>query len=129
VQSASFATSDKVTWEIREECMVASLRWVIRGLIQSEHLTQFGPRKTLSGLGVIVPSHIYYIDESEVPFDILDVKELTHQKWATDAQDQSSEDEVQLSEYKKARAECVARNAQKLQARCIARSAAGSRTC
>ena len=79
VQSASFAPSDKVSWEIREECMVAALRWVIRGLIQSEHLTQFGPRETLSDLGVIVPNHIYYIDESEVPFDILDVKELTRQ--------------------------------------------------
>jgi hypothetical protein len=115
VQSA-FAPNDKVSWEIRDQYVVAALRWVIRGLIHSGHLTQLGPRESLTDLGVIIPNHIYFVDESQVPFDILDVKELTRRKRANDAQDQSSEDEVELSEYEKARAERVARNAQRLQA-------------
>jgi hypothetical protein len=104
-----------MSWEIREPFVVAALRWVIRGLIRSEHLGELEP--VVSGdAGIVIANNVYYAEENEVPFEVLDVKELTRRKRATDAAEESSEDDFEMSEYEKARAERVARNEERLKA-------------
>jgi hypothetical protein len=60
---------------------------------------------------------VYYIDETLQPFETLNLKEISRRKRANDVLDQASSanDEVELSAYEKARAERVARNAERLQ--------------
>jgi Bromodomain len=113
-------------WEIRESMVLPALRWIIRGLLHSEHLVQIADgsgnplRESLlsqSENAVVLPNHVYFIDDTETPYDVLDVKEMTRRKkQRTTATTEDSEDEVELSEYEKARAERVARNTQRLQA-------------
>jgi hypothetical protein len=110
-----YASTEKSVWEIREQFVVPALKWVIRGLIHSEHLTEVEPLDSANG-GVIIPNHLYYIDENQTPFDTLNTKELTRRKRADAGGEESSEEEVELSEYEKARAERVARNKERLQA-------------
>jgi hypothetical protein len=107
---------DKSSWEIREGSILPALRWILRGLIHTSHLAPVGNRESPSDLGVLVPNHVYFVDETQEPFDVVDVRELTRRKRANDMPGQnSSEDEVEMSEYEKARAERVARNTERLQ--------------
>jgi Bromodomain len=113
-------------WEIRESMVLPALRWIIRGLLYSEHLVQIADgsgnplRESLlsqSENTVVLANHVYFIDDTETPFDVLDIKEMTRRKKQRNAATtEDSEDEVELSEYEKARAERVARNTQRLQA-------------
>ena len=65
--------------------------------------------------GVIIPNHVYCYDSTLKPFEQLDVKELQREKRANQGAGASeSEDEVELSEYEKLRAERVARNNERL---------------
>ena len=102
-------------WEIREPFAVVALRWVVRGLVRSEHLTET-EALTADSLqsGAVMINNVYTISEGE-PFEELDVKELTRRKRA-DQEAPPSEDEVELSEYEKQRLERVARNAERLKA-------------
>ena len=103
---------DEATWEIRFEYIVPAVRWVIRGLIQSGHLTELEPLTIDAPFtsGVIMTSDLYYHDPSNHPFDLLEIR---RKKKGEDA-DASSEDEIELSEYEKLRAERVSRNAERL---------------
>jgi len=67
--------------------------------------------------GMIVTNDIYYWDPESTPFQILDTRVLQRKKRAGGKfDDESSEDEVEVSEYEKLRAERVARNAERLKA-------------
>lgn len=150
-------------WEIRSSFVLPALRWIIRGLIHSNHLSEIeslqplmapsavgvaGGQTTatsisasaenqLSSTGIIVPNHVYFYDTKSPttsekschydlmdfhhqhfhPYEALDVKELQRRKRSNNDDDSSSsEDGVELSEYEKARAERVARNAERLKA-------------
>ena len=113
----SMAKHGKFSWEIRAPFQIPALRWVIRGLIKSGHLGEVEPleQENLSS-GVIMTNHVYYTDNSLQPFEILDSKELARRRRANNEQAASSEDEIELSEYEKLRAERVARNAERLKA-------------
>ncbi len=66
-----------------------------------------------------MPSHQYYFHtDMYPPYDALDEKEILRKRRqnAAAAEESSSEEEVELSEYEKARAERVARNAERLRA-------------
>jgi hypothetical protein len=103
-------------WEIRSAFAVPALRWVIRGLINSGHLTAIEPMTSDTTSGIIITNDIYYYDPSLQPFEILDVRELQRKKRADNAEEEESEDEIEMSEYEKLRAERVARNAERLKA-------------
>jgi hypothetical protein len=99
-----------VTWEIRTPYVIPAIRWVLRGLIHSGHLTELD-------VGVILTNDIYWTDVLQQPFDELDVKEMQRRKRANNAGDEEeSEEEFEMSEYEKMRAERVARNAERLKA-------------
>ena len=101
---------EDVTWEIRTPYVLPAIRWVLRGLVDSGHLTEVGA-------GVLLTNNIYYADDSLQPFDVLDVKEMQRRKRANAASgEEESEEEVEMSEYEKLRAERVARNAERLKA-------------
>mmetsp|Transcript_19669 Transcript_19669/g.41412 ORF Transcript_19669/g.41412 Transcript_19669/m.41412 type:complete len:394 (+) Transcript_19669:417-1598(+) len=112
-------------WEIRPPFVVPALRWVIRGLVHSGHLTATEPMfsggagasNNDTSAGSILTNDVYYWDPESTPFEILDTRELQRKKRAgkSDGED-SSEDEVEMSEYEKLRAERVARNAERLKA-------------
>jgi len=101
-------------WEIRSAFAVPALRWVIRGLINSGHLTAIEPMTSDTTSGIIITNDIYYYDPSLQPFEILDVRELQRKKRVDNAEEEESEDEIEMSEYEKLRAERVARNAERL---------------
>ena len=105
-----------VSWEIRSSFVVPAIRWVIRGLIESGHLSATEP--VGSAGGVVVANHVYYHSKELNPFEILDQKELLRRKRSNiDVEgDGSDDDDVELSSYEKARAERVARNAERLKA-------------
>ena len=117
-----------VQWEIREPYIVPALRWVIRGLLNTEHLVQISDsgsvgnplrESTLSQNenALLFPNHVYYIDAQATPFDVLDVKELTRRKKQQNTKsnnDDDSDDDIEMSEYEKARAERMARNKDRL---------------
>lgn len=96
-------------WEIRSDFLIPALRWVIRGLVQSEHLSQ------LDDGDLILPNHVYYIDPQADPFEVLDTRESSRRKRAANELIEV-EDEVELSEYEKLRLERVARNKERLAA-------------
>jgi hypothetical protein len=104
-------------WEIRSPYAVASLRWVIRGLIHSGHLSQVEDL-TADNLnsGVLLANHVYYWDSRLEPYEVLDQKELQRRKRANQGGGggDESEDEIELSEYEKMRQARVARNAERL---------------
>lgn len=112
VVPVSFESCD-CFWEIRSEYVIPALRWVIRGLINSGHLTSLEELSLDAPLssGVIMTSDIYYHDSTLSPFDVLEIRRK--KKDGNDA-NESSEDEIELSEYEKQRAERVARNAERL---------------
>eukprot|EP00529_Nitzschia_sp_RCC80_P002753 CAMPEP_0113454018 /NCGR_PEP_ID=MMETSP0014_2-20120614/7651_1 /TAXON_ID=2857 /ORGANISM="Nitzschia sp." /LENGTH=1788 /DNA_ID=CAMNT_0000345419 /DNA_START=143 /DNA_END=5509 /DNA_ORIENTATION=- /assembly_acc=CAM_ASM_000159 len=101
-------------WEIRSSYVVPALRWVIRGLIQSGHLTALEPMTNDPNSGVILANDVYYYDPARKPFEVLDTRELQRKKRSdVDAEDES-EEEVELSEYEQLRAERMARNQERL---------------
>ena len=105
-------------WEIRSPFIVAALRWVIRGLIESEHLgTVEALAEESTKSGVVLPNNIYYYDDSLSPFDVCDQKEFSRRKKAKqeDAED-SDDDDIELSQYEQERLARVARNAERLKA-------------
>mmetsp|Transcript_23862 Transcript_23862/g.36239 ORF Transcript_23862/g.36239 Transcript_23862/m.36239 type:complete len:191 (+) Transcript_23862:3354-3926(+) len=112
VVPVSFESCD-CFWEIRSEYVIPALRWVIRGLINSGHLSSLEELSLDAPLssGVIMTSDIYYHDSTLSPFDVLEIRRK--KKDGNDA-NESSEDEIELSQYEKQRAERVARNAERL---------------
>lgn len=106
----------EVSWEIRPPFVIPALRWVLRGLIESEHLTAIDKMTSDFSSGVILTNDAYYVDEKQKPFELLDLKELQRRKRADKAEDEESEEDIELSEYEKLRAERVARNAERLKA-------------
>lgn len=107
--------SDEVSWEIRDQFVVPAIRWVLRGLMRSGHISAIEPMVMNQSPGVIIANHVYCYDSTLKPFEQLDTKELQREKRANQEADQSeSEDEVELSEYEKLRAQRVARNAERL---------------
>jgi len=115
---------DNVSWEIRTPFVIPALRWVIRGLINSGHLVELEPlslgRTDGGGIiptqeGMILVNHVYFQCNSIIPLDILDAKEMQRRKRSENASTVAQEeDEVELSEYEKLRAERVARNQERL---------------
>jgi len=103
-------------WEIRAPFAVPALRWVIRGLINSGHLTAVEPMTSDMNSGIIITNDIYYWDPTLQPFELLDVRELQRKKRADNAEEEESEDDFEMSEYEKLRAARVARNAERLKA-------------
>lgn len=111
---------DSGFWEIRSPFIVPALRWVIRGLVKSEHL---GAVESLTDenlkSGVVVASNVYYYDESLIPFDVVDQKEFTRRKKAMQgdgANDSDDDAGMEMSDYEKLRQDRVARNAERLKA-------------
>lgn len=105
----------EVLWEIREPFVVPALRWILRGLIQSGHVTELEPIVTNQSHGVIITNDVYFCDVNLQPFEQLDLKELQRRKRANqEANNSESEDDIELSEYEKLRAQRVARNAERL---------------
>jgi hypothetical protein len=101
------------TWEIREPYIAVALRWVIRGLIHSEHLSESEPLSFDSlNSGSILLNNVYTISDGD-PFEEIDLKVLVRRKRA-DQEAESSEEEVEMSEYEKLRAARVARNEERL---------------
>ena len=113
---------DKFHWEIRSPYILPALRWVLRGLVESQHLSAVEGITATDPLqsGVLLANHMYYIDKSMEPFDVLDLKELQRRKRGKEdmaiAAEREKQDEIELSEYEKMRAERVARNADRLKA-------------
>jgi hypothetical protein len=107
----------EASWEIRSPFVVPALRWVIRGLIGSGHLTALEPLTADSSMssGVIITNDVYYWDAQQ-PFEVLNLRELQRRKRANIADEEASEEDIELSEYEKLRAERVARNAERLKA-------------
>jgi hypothetical protein len=121
------ADSENNVWEIREQYLIPALRWVLRGLVKSGHLAEVdgslsdgilddAASRSSFGAGIVVPSHEYYYNETLPPFEVLDEKEVLRKRRLEAAadSDSSSDEEVELSEYEKMRAERVARNAERL---------------
>eukprot|EP00980_Cylindrotheca_fusiformis_P002470 scaffold584_cov132-Cylindrotheca_fusiformis.AAC.23 len=105
----------EVSWEIRQPFVIPALRWVLRGLIQSGHVTELEPMVTNQSHGIIMTNDVYYCDDNLKPFEQLDLKELQRRKRANqEANDSESEDDIELSEYEKLRAQRVARNTERL---------------
>ncbi|CAJ1954706.1 unnamed protein product [Cylindrotheca closterium] len=106
---------DEVSWEIRDQFLVPAIRWVLRGLMRSGHVSAIEPMVVNQSPGIIIANHVYCYDSNLKPFELLDVKELQREKRGNRAADESeSEDEVELSEYEQLRAQRVARNAERL---------------
>lgn len=117
-----------VVWEIREPFLGAAIRWVIRGLVRSGHLSEVEPMDGTSGdlrgpekvdsSGVVIASNAYCRDASNVPYDVLDVREMMRKRrMERQAEEESSsEEEVEMSAYEKMRLERVKRNEERLKA-------------
>lgn len=107
-------------WEIRAPCIVPALRWVIRGLVASEHLGTIDPLDDDNQRsGVVLANNVYYFDDTLTPYDVVDQKEFSRRKKAKQgdsANNEEEDDAIELSEYEKLRAERVARNADRLKA-------------
>ena len=115
VPTAPASFKGDIQWEIRAQYVIPAIRWVIRGLIASGHFAEVEPLTTDSAQsGAILPNHVYYLDPAVEPFDILAQKEMQRRKRAEQVSSSESEEEVELSEYEKRRAERVARNADRL---------------
>eukprot|EP00934_Nitzschia_sp_Nitz4_P001004 Nitzschia sp. Nitz4//scaffold34_size148208//129444//134234//NITZ4_002995-RA/size148208-processed-gene-0.55-mRNA-1//-1//CDS//3329548840//1004//frame0 len=110
------ASANDLSWEIRAPFVVPALRWVLRGLVNSGHLTAMDPLTPDFSSGVLLSNDIYYCDSSIQPFEVLDLRELQRKKRAVKTGESESEEELEMSEYEKARAERVARNAERLKA-------------
>jgi hypothetical protein len=110
-----------VTWEIREPYASAAIRWVVRGLIKSGHLAEieamdgkYVPNSNTydERSGAVIANNAYYKEDSATPFEVLDIKDMLRKKKAEmkGEEEESSEEEVELSEYEQMRAARVARN-------------------
>ena len=99
-----------------DKVVISALRWIMRGLIKSGHVTDLEPLATDVSSGVIMTNDIYYWDANLHPFETLDLKELQRKKRANKDLDEESEEDIEMSEYEKMRAERVARNAERLKA-------------
>ena len=104
--------SNDGVWEIRTTYIVPALRWVLRGLIQSGHLTDVEPLSMDAPFlsGVVVPNDVYYVDKTITPFSVVESRKKKRENTNGD----SSEEEIELSEYERMRADRVARNADRL---------------
>lgn len=104
-------SDESSAWEIRSEYVVAAIRWVIRGLVHSGHLTALD-RLSVESLtsGVIMTNDVYTF--SSEPFDVVEVQRKNRKR--SEDGDESSEEDIELSEYEKLRASRVARNAERL---------------
>jgi len=113
--SAPSTFKGDVVWEIGPANVLPALRWVLRGLILSGHLSEVEPMVSDSlQSGAVLPNNAYYINPASEPFDVLHTKEMQRRKRAEQEESEESEDEVEMSEYEKRRAERVARNADRL---------------
>ena len=73
---------------------VSALRWVIRGLIKSNHLHAVEDVTTDSlNSGMILVNNVYYVNSSSEPYEALDLKELIRRKRADQEAEESSEEE------------------------------------
>ena len=101
-----------VTWEIRPNFVVPALRWVLRGLVESEHLAEWESCSLSSyeSETILLTNHAYYYNEAKIPYEVLD----SRRKKAV--AEEEEEEEVELSAYEKMRAERVARNNEKMKA-------------
>jgi hypothetical protein len=113
---APFKNRHGMLWEIRSDFAVPALRWVIRGLINSGHLTATEPMTSDVTSGVVIKNDIYYWDPKQQPFEVLDVRGLQRRKRAGNIAEEEEEDDYEMSEYERLRAERVARNAERLKA-------------
>ena len=109
-------------WEIRPEYIVPALRWVLRGLVHSGHITALDPLTSDSWQsGVIMTNDVYRCNNSTIdefgsgPFDIFEAnKKTARRKGDGDGDSDDEEEEVEMSEYERQRADRVARNAERL---------------
>ena len=86
------------------------------GVIIIDHSTT-RDSSTTKDSSTILPNHVYYLDPEQEPLEVVDSKELTRRKRATNAAAEASSDEdIELSAYEKMRAERVSRNADRLKA-------------
>jgi hypothetical protein len=104
----------EVSWEIREPFVVPALRWILRGLIQSGHVTELEPIVPNQSHGIIMTNDVYFCDVNLQPFEQLDLKELQRRKRANQEADDSESEDIELSEYEKLRAQRVVRNTERL---------------
>jgi hypothetical protein len=111
---AKLDESEHCTWEIRSNYVVPAIRWVLRGLVSSGHLTAVEPMSMEAPLtsGIVLTNDVYYYDRSATPFHVLEPAK----KKKTAEEESSSEEEFEMSEYEKLRAERVARNLERLKA-------------
>jgi hypothetical protein len=65
---------------------------------------------------VVIKNDIYYWDPKQQPFEVLDVRGLQRRKRAGNIAEEEEEDDYEMSEYERLRAERVARNAERLKA-------------
>lgn len=101
-------------WEIRSHLVLPALLWVVRGMIHSGYLgcDDGTTANNLTSLTPLTLSNAYYWNKSSIiPFDIEEVVKK-HQSKVVESE--SEEEEVELSEYEKARLERVARNQERL---------------
>ena len=103
------------TWEIRPDFVVPALRWVLRGLIASEHLAEWEnfSLSSYENEAIILTNHAYFYNEAKIPYEVLEPR---RKKTSAAGEGEEEEEEVELSAYEKMRAERVARNKEKLKA-------------
>jgi hypothetical protein len=106
--SISYVTGE-LTWEIRKPHLLPALRYVLRGLIQSGHVFEvesIAASKASTGGGTVCVANAYM---PSLPHSVIKVK-ANHRKKKEAWEEEGEEEEVELSDYEKARAERVARN-------------------
>lgn len=103
-------------WEIRAQHVHRALRWIIQGMIHSGHLGLENPKSTTEttshgdGYSVVI-SNAYFCNDTISPFDVL---RQTPRRNNLAEERAELKDEVELSEYEKARLDRVARNHERL---------------
>ena len=125
------------SWEIRPPFIAPALRWIIRGLIQSGHLSEMDPMtlyptlstgsNTLVGgiasapvlepaKGTVTISNSYYWNHTLRPFDIVEQKKVKvkSKNEIMEEEERKKDEERELSEYEQDRARRIARNQEKL---------------
>ena len=109
------STPMSCTWEIRSQFVVPALRWVLRGLVLSDHISEWEPNSLSSyeTESILLPNHSYFKETKKPLFEILDPR---RKKVGPIDDDEKVEEDVdiELSEYEKMRAERVARNKERL---------------
>ena len=100
-------------------CISSSLRWIPCGLFLSGHLVEWEPASLESNVEAeasVMTNHVYYQNKLFVPLGVLDVKEMQRRKriGANEKEEEEEKETVELSAYEKMRAECVARDKERL---------------